>query len=186
MGLYSVKYNSHMNRRVRKSARYYKQSESCRWWTCLAASRMSVDELEELAEALNFHGTRHVRNYAMAGLTYRTLRHYGGSEVQMLRRGLTIGHFYQMGYLMNRFEISPYEAIEDLRTAMEEGVSKETMYSLVAEQHDAEVRYFEKEVELAINRVKRLHTYCRTKEQVIGVERAVGVLESLKEGADAA
>lgn len=153
------------NERVSKAANAYKRSEDCRWFTCLAASRMNPAEMEELRTRLKFNDVRHIRNYAMAGLTYRTLRRIYGRDVQMLRKGLTIGHFYQIGYDMHAYEFSPREAVEQLRTSMEEGASKETMHRYIQMEHGALEPDYLKLLDRAIKALNRLAEYSPTSER---------------------
>jgi len=70
---------------------------------------------------------------AKAGMAYRMFRRYNPGV-----RGEVASpkHFYTMWDLWNEFEFSPREAAEQLRTALEEGTSAETLATFVRGEHE--------------------------------------------------
>jgi hypothetical protein len=70
---------------------------------------------------------------AKAGMAYRMFRRYNPGV-----RGEVASpkHFYTMWDLWQEFEFSPREAAEQLRTALEEGTSAETLATFVRGEHE--------------------------------------------------
>jgi hypothetical protein len=74
---------------------------------------------------------------ARAGATYRALRPLAGPQLCEIRRALTYSHFAAMGELMRKYEFSAHEAIEQLRTAAENGVSVQSMRYYISGEHES-------------------------------------------------
>ena len=114
----------------------YRRGERHRWVTCLAASRVvgnyAEGETVNLAKDLGV-STMHVGRMAKAGMAYRMFRRYNPGV-----RGEVASpkHFYTMWDLWQEFEFSPREAAEQLRTALEEGTSAETLATYVRGEHE--------------------------------------------------
>jgi hypothetical protein len=114
----------------------YRRGERHRWVTCLAASRVvgnyAEGETVNLAKDLGV-STMHVGRMAKAGMAYRMFRRYNPGV-----RGEVASpkHFYTMWDLWQEFEFSPREAAEQLRTALEEGTSAESLATFVRGEHE--------------------------------------------------
>lgn len=114
----------------------YQLSDRHRWVTCLAASRVvgnyAEGETIKLAQALGV-SIMHVGRLAKAGMAYRLFRRY---NPKVRGRIASPKHFYTMFDLWQKFEFHPREAAEQLRTALEEGTSAETLSSFVRGEHE--------------------------------------------------
>ena len=127
---------SQLHRNHHRAVSNFRRGERHRWVTCLAASRIvgnyAEGETVRLAKGLGI-STMHVGRMAKAGMAYRMFRRYNPGV-----RGEVASpkHFYTMWDLWQEFEFSPREAAEQLRTALEEGTSAETLATFVRGEHE--------------------------------------------------
>lgn len=123
-----------------RAVKYYKLGEDHRWVTCLVASRIVgyYDKGATAALARNLSlSVRYTENLAKAGVMYRSLRKFvAGHEAHHMRTGTTIKHWTRMGEAMIKYDLSPHEVVETLRTAADEGATVEQMMSAIdGEEH---------------------------------------------------
>jgi len=123
-----------------RAVKYYKLGEDHRWVTCLVASRIvgHYDKGATAALARNLSlSVRYTENLAKAGVVYRSLRKFvAGHEAHHMRTGTTIKHWTRIGEAMIKYDLSPHEVVETLRTAADEGATVEQMMGAVdGEEH---------------------------------------------------
>jgi len=115
----------------------YRRGTSARWVACLAASRIvgrhAPAQTQQLARELAVDVSA-VEDMAQAGVTYRQLRPVCG-DLPEIRVKLTYSHFAAAGALLRKYDISPREIVEQLRTAANDGASVSTFRALVSGEH---------------------------------------------------
>jgi len=131
----------------------------------------------------------YVERLAKAGVAYRTFRKFRpGSEDGRLA---SPKHFYTMWDLWQEFEFSPREAAEQLRTAVQEGSSAETLATFVRGEHEEQGQEWVRFV-ADINAAKRRLERAARRDIPIGTHNdhidslmvAVSVVTDLCEWAD--
>lgn len=116
---------------------HYRVSSSHRWVACLAAKRIVGKYIPgaTLALAADLRiSPEQVKALARAGDTYCEMRKHC-KELPEYRKALSPSHFSEMGLMMRRYDIPMREAIEQIKTAAEEGISVDKMRKYVAEEY---------------------------------------------------
>ena len=130
--------NNRKERLHTQAVEYYRAGTSQRWRACLAAYRIvgsyQKGETSSLAYDLRISVSQ-VENLARAGLTYVQLRPTC-QDLPDYRRVLTYSHFAVLGDLIRKYDIPLTEAIEQIRTAAEEGASVEQMRSALEGEYN--------------------------------------------------
>lgn len=121
----------------RKCVRSYRTGTDHRWCACLAASRIVGEyrkgETSALAKDLRLSPDR-VQDLARAGWVYRKFRKFGvDSET---RKALSPTHFARMGDMAIKYDLSPADVVETLRTAATEGSSVRQMIKFVTDENE--------------------------------------------------
>ena len=130
--------NNRKERLHTQAVEYYRAGTSQRWRACLAAYRIvgsyQKGETSSLAYDLRISVSQ-VENLARAGLTYVQLRPTC-QDLPAYRKVLTYSHFAVLGDLIRKYDIPLTEAIEQIRTAAEEGASVEQMRSALEGEYN--------------------------------------------------
>src|SRR4030043_457244 len=130
--------NNRKERLHPQAVEYYRAGTSQRWRACLAAYRIvgsyQKGETSSLAYDLRISVSQ-VENLARAGLAYVQLRPTC-QDLPDYRRVLTYSHFAVLGDLIRKYDIPLTEAIEQIRTAAEEGASVEQMRSALEGEYN--------------------------------------------------
>ncbi len=131
----AVSRQNYQERHRRRMIQGLRDSDSSVWVACLSASRIvgnydegaTKDFAEAMAAAIGKKlSVSQIENYAKAGVAYRFLRKFA-KDLPAIRRATSMTHFGVMWELFRKYEFSPLDMVEDLRTAAENDVSVASM-----------------------------------------------------------